>query len=407
MDADLRGAMAARPDAVAIVTAGDVSALRYALSVRHLDASVPLVVSISDRTIARHLQELLDDCTVFSPADLIAPSLAGQCLDERTLAIWPTADGATAVRIGHGRPESGPWRLGLAARRRAFLARLGGQLRPFDGDTRLLLGGPAGILVVLGIDWVWLTTVFHKTPSTAFLEAARVVSGVGPAVAHPGHAGYEVAAGAMMLATIGVAAMLTAGLVNRLLGDRLVSLTGRRVLPRSGHVLVVGMGQVGLRLCQALRELGSPVVAVERDPAAPDLRLARSLGIPVVLAHGEDREVVHRLGLRRASALAVVGSDELDNIAVAVAAHAVAPGVRVVLRAGDDDATAETRALLPLGVTRDMTRAAAVFVLAHLAGERPRHVVAGQDLDYLDMPERGLVPATAPLLVRPRLGSDA
>ncbi|MFE0654018.1 hypothetical protein ACFVZH_36230 [Streptomyces sp. NPDC059534] len=74
-DADLRRTLAARPDAVAIVTAGDVSALQYALALRHLDASVPLVVSISDRTIARHLQDLLDHCTVFSPADLIAPSL--------------------------------------------------------------------------------------------------------------------------------------------------------------------------------------------------------------------------------------------------------------------------------------------------------------------------------------------
>jgi hypothetical protein len=56
-----------------------------------------------------------------------------------------------------------------------------------------------------------------------------------------------------MLATIGLTAMFTAGIVEHLLSGRLISLWGRRVIPQRGHVVVVGMGQVGLRLAAELK----------------------------------------------------------------------------------------------------------------------------------------------------------
>ncbi|QTZ90430.1 NAD-binding protein [Streptomyces auratus AGR0001] len=394
-DRDLRRALAARPDGVAVLVGDDLSALRYALAVRHVCDRVRIVVTVFDRTVAQQLRLLLHDCVPISPADLLAPTLAGLCVDPDALAVRDDGHGAVAVRRQRGRLVETPWRASAAARRRSLLGRLRGQLQPHDADARLLLIGLLGIVAVLALDWAWLVSVFHRPVSTAFLEAARVVAGVGPAAPHDGHPGYEVVSGVAMLVTVGFTALLTAGIVDRLFGPRLVGVLGPRVLPRSGHVIVVGLGQVGLRLCQTLRQLGVPVIGVEREPAAPNLRLARSMGIPVVLAHGEDREVLARLGLGRACALAAVGSHELDNIAVAVAAHAVAPEVRVVLRAGEDEAIAETRSLLPLGLTRDIVRTSAAYVTAHLtsrpAGGPPRQVVADTDCDYVDLPAHGLV----------------
>ncbi|MFG2093320.1 NAD-binding protein [Streptomyces sp. NPDC048612] len=394
-DQELRRALAARPAAVAVLVGDDLSALRYALAVRHVHDPVRIVVTVFDRTVAQQLRLLLHDCVPVSPADLLAPTLAGLCVDPDALAVWEDGHGAVAVRPREGRLVETAWRASAGARRRALLGRLRGQFQPHDADARLLLIGLLGIVAVLVLDWAWLVGVFHRPVSTAFLEAARVVAGVGPAAPHAGHPGYEVVSGVAMLVTVGFTALLTAGIVDRMSGPRLVGVLGPRVLPRAGHVIVVGLGQVGLRLCQTLRQLGVPVVGVEREPAAPNLRLARSMGIPVVLAHGEDRAVLARLGLGRARALAAVGSHELDNIAVAVAAHGVAPDVRVVLRAGEDEAIAETRSLLPLGLTRDIVRTSAAFVTAHLtaegAGAAPRRVVAGADHDHVELPGRGLV----------------
>jgi hypothetical protein len=46
----------------------------------------------------------------------------------------------------------------------------------------------------------------------------------------------------------------------------------------------------------------------------------------------------------------------------------VAPGTRVVLRAGEHEAIAETRSLLPLGTTRDVTGLSTTYVVARLVG---------------------------------------
>jgi Trk K+ transport system NAD-binding subunit len=119
---------------------------------------------------------------------------------------------------------------------------------------------------------------------------------------------------------------------------------------------VVGLGQVGFRLCLEMRRLGVPPVALETDPDAPQVHLAKNAGIPVVIGSGVDRGLLEGLRLSRARAIAAVTSDDLVNIAVSVASLAVHPNVRVVLRAGDDDAVTETRALFPIGEVRDVNR---------------------------------------------------
>jgi voltage-gated potassium channel Kch len=254
-----------------------------------------------------------------------------------------------------------------------------------------MLGGLAGIVASLLCDWLWLLSLGHP-PAEALFDAARVVAPVGPATTEEHSTAYQLVASALMLGTIVFSAMFTAGLVERMLGPRLVGLIGPRTVPRFGHVIVVGIGQVGLRLCGELRRLGIPVVGVERDPHAPNVRLARSLGIPVVAGHGGDRAVLERLHLRHARALAAVGSDDLDNITVSIAAQGVSPGTRVVLRAGEHEAIAETRSLLPLGTIRDVTSLSAAYVLARLLGGQVTGVIAHQHEVSVRLPDGTFAP---------------
>ncbi|MFF4504243.1 hypothetical protein [Streptomyces sp. NPDC001401] len=260
-DEELRAAMTPPPDAVAVLLHDDVAALRYALAVAHMSAHTPITVTIFDRTMAGELLRLLPQCHVTSPADLAAPALAGPCLDPAIAALSHTNGHPHAVQIADGRPPSTqPWQPERADRR-FQLGRIAGQLRPHDAGTRLLLTGLLGMLAVLLADFSWLLTLGHH-PAQALFDAARVVATVGPAAAPHHSTVYPVAAGTFMLATIVFSAMFTAGLIDRMLGPRLVGLIGPRTIPRAGHVIVVGIGQVGLRLCGELRRLGVPVVGV-------------------------------------------------------------------------------------------------------------------------------------------------
>ena len=59
-----------------------------------------------------------------------------------------------------------------------------------------------------------------------------------------------------------------------------------------GHVVVAGMGQVGVRLAQELRALGVAVVGIEQASDAPALPIARDLSrelIRVVTKFGDEK----------------------------------------------------------------------------------------------------------------------
>lgn len=390
-DDQLRTALRDQPHGVAVLLHNDVAALRCALAVAHISPKVPIVATVFDRTVADELTRLLPQCNVTSPADLAAPTLAGPCADPSVLALHRRGHRTEAVRIRHEQPCAEDWHPRRQRRRRLHLGNMAGQLRPHDGGTRLLVIGLLGLLAVLLGDWTWLVGHGHH-PAEAFFHAARVVAAVGPATAPAEAHGYQVMAGAAMLATLVFSALFTAGVIEHMLGPKLIGLIGPRTLPRSGHVIVVGMGQVGIRLCVELRRLGIPVVGVERDPHAEAARLARTLGIPVLAGHGEDRAVLEKLRLGHARALAAVGSDDLDNIAVAIAAHGVAPTTPLVIRAGEHEAIAETRSLLPMGTIRDVTSLAAAYVLAHLLQEPATAVVAHRHDIYLQTPDGKFTP---------------
>lgn len=379
-DEDLRRALAqdltgSAVAGVAILLDDDVESLRYALAVEHIRPGIRLVVAVFDRTVAEQLVRVVPNCQVTSPAEVAAPVLLAACLQPDLLALSRASSGHVGARWENDGVRLETYRPPRSLRYRARLGKIRGQLRPHDGSSRIMLTGLAGLLAVLLADWSWAVTLNHRPPVEAFFEAVRTVSAVGPASAH-GSSAYLLFAAFAMLITIVFTAVFTAGMVDRLLAPRSIGMVGPRALPRAGHVVVVGLGQVGLRLCTRLQDLGIGVIAVERDPAAPNLRLAKALGVPVLIADATDRFVLRKLSLHTAQAMAAVASDDLDNIAVAVAARAVAPDLRVVIRAGDHEAIAETQSLFRIGTVHDLGSLSAAYTTASLTGLRPRGVLA-------------------------------
>ncbi|MGY2876065.1 voltage-gated potassium channel Kch [Marmoricola sp. URHA0025 HA25] len=246
-------------------------------------------------------------------------------------------------------------------------------------------------------DWLLTAVALHRSPAEALYAATRVVTTVGPGDADlHGRTWYLVLASLFMLLTIVITAVFTAGVVDRVRSDRTLTLIGRRVPPRRNHVVVVGLGQVGVRLAIALRKLGIPCIVVERDAQAPNLRLARGAGVPVFIGQGQDVEVLRRVGLNRARAVAAVGSFDLDNIEVAIAASAVAPRVPIALRAGENEVIAETRSLFRIGEVRDVSGLTAAAVVETLVRTEPHAVFVDRArLIVFDGKEESHVPSVA------------
>lgn len=365
-DVELRERLDSSFDAVAVLVRGDVTALRYVLLVEQIRPGVRLIATVFDRTLAHKLASVVPNCSVDSPADISVPSITAACFGDGSLAI--DFSGVTPRRLVRNAEGGLAYVPCSGAKQRPGGSRgLVGRLAAHDDATRILLVGLAGLLSILVVDWGVLTLALGASPLEALYAASRVVTTVGPGDAdHEGKAWYLVLAITFMLVTVILTALFTAATVERVMSNRSLTLIGRRVPPRHDHVVIVGLGQVGLRLAIGLRHLGIGVVVMERDPHAANLRFARGAGIPVFIGDGHDVAALRRVGIHRARAVAAMGSADLDNIEVAIAASAVAPHIAIALRAGEDDLISETRSLFRIGEVRNVSGLTAAAVVERL-----------------------------------------
>ena len=339
-DKAIQRALETPVERVAVVARDDIVALRLALVVEHFRPGIELVVTVFDRTIAGELQRSVPRCRVVSLADIVAPSLAAPCIE-----------------------AAAPKRVGLD-----LLGQLGGILNPTYAGARILIIGLFGLLSVFLLDAILLVAVLKLPLVDAIYGSARTITTVAaePEMAD-GPDWLKLFSALTMLLTIAFAAMFTAGLVQRLIDPRLTTIIGRRSIPMHGHVIVIGLGQVGLRLCSLLRDSGIEAVAVEVDEDAPNVRLARGYEIPVVIGHGEDREILRRVHVDRARALAAVTSSDLTNVEVAVAARAARDSLEIVVRVREGDVAEETQTLVGLGHMKDIYEIAGVSLAGILS----------------------------------------
>jgi Trk K+ transport system NAD-binding subunit len=357
-DDDVRSALEnRRPDVVCVAAREDAFPLRIALLVRHLDEEVPLVVTIFDPTMARQVSKTIPNCRVTSVADIVAPTLAGPCIDPEFVAVRRDGDRIVGLDAELRDVELPATR----ARRLRNVAEA--VLKPYDRSATLLFYGSMGLVAMLLFEWFGSMIVLDQAAADALYGSTKSLATVGPNPAvDDGPKWFKVAIVASMVLTLLSAACFTGGLINRLVDSSLTGLVGRRAVPRRDHVVVIGLGQVGLRLCLLLRECGVPVVAVDTEADGENVGFARRVKLPVVIGRGANPNVLKRLSLRRARSLAAVTPVDLRNMEAATAARAADDDLRVVLRAGDGEVANETRSLERLGHVLDVHRLAAAYI---------------------------------------------
>ena len=372
-DESVQGALAGDVDVACVAAREDAFPLRMALLIRHY-SDVRLVVTVFDPAMARQVRETIPDCSVTSVADIVAPVLAGPCIDE-SLAAVHSGSGLDGSLRSVPLP---------AVRARRVGALVTAVLTPYDRSAALLFYGAIGLVAMLAFEWVGSMIVLDQAPADALYGSTKSLATVGPNPAvDDGPKWFKVAIVVSMVLTLLSAACFTGGLIPRIVDSRLTGLIGRRAVPRMDHVVVVGLGQVGLRLCLLLRECGVSVVAVDTEGEGENVGFARRVKLPVVIGSGANHAVLRRLRLDRARALAAVTPDDLRNIETAMAARASDTSLRVVLRAGDGEITDETRSLERIGHVVDVHRLAAAFIAGLVLGRDPSAVAVRDRRPFL------------------------
>jgi Trk K+ transport system NAD-binding subunit len=125
---------------------------------------------------------------------------------------------------------------------------------------------------------------------------------------------------ALIVAGTTLVTTLFALLTNALVSRRIAQSLGQAKIPgMRGHVVMIGLGSIGMEVLDGLLRRGREVVVVERDETNRYLSEVRRRGVPLVLGDATLGQTLDAVNLGSAAAVAIVTSDDLTNIETGLA----------------------------------------------------------------------------------------
>jgi Trk K+ transport system NAD-binding subunit len=390
--------------ALAVVWQDDVDNFHAGLRAQELNPGLRLVLAIFNRRLGDHIRLLFPDCTVLSGTAMSAPSFVAAALGEpapshvrvqrRTLYVARRTDVTSGhVICGLAEPTDDPAAPRLVppdtagvdlvlavadGTPRNPLTRRQDPARAAVGLLRHLVWHKFGLvfaalLAVILVGFLLLKVVPYTFSNALYLSLMDLS---GSALTSTTASGPEKIA-QVLLTFDGLAfiPVVTAIIV----GARLTGSVRGAPRPAGGHVIVVGLGNVGTSVTGQLHDLGFDVACIDNNPDALGLPMARQLGLPVVIGDAIREETLRAAGLDTCTALVSVTSQDIVNLETALNARALRDDVRIVLRLTDDDLAERLGKTISNTVSRSVPYLAApAFATAMLEHQVLRTIAVGR-----------------------------
>jgi Trk K+ transport system NAD-binding subunit len=390
---------------LALLHQDDVGNIHAALCAQAVEPDLRVVLRMFNTSLGNGVKQLLPDCTVLSDASMAAPAFVAAALGEvapiyfrhggRTLHVARRAD----VRPEHvvcgladtadpsyprtlpddqeqadlvlAEATGQPSGTELAARRirghrrRRPLTVLLGAVGSFA--TRKIGMATLAVLAVVAVFGVALSRTQDVTLGEALYLTVLTTLG-GADVDLEASTNVQVMQVVLTLAGLALIPLITAAVVDGIVNARLALDDGRLRAHREGHVIVVGLGNVGTRVMAQLHDLGIEVVAIDKDTEARGASLARRLNIPVIIGNAAREETLRAASVSACQALVVVSTDDVTNLQAALNGRAVNADLRVVLRLFDGDFAERIQWAFNINISRSVSYLAAPAFTAALQG---------------------------------------
>src|SRR5580698_7959927 len=368
-DADIGSARA-----LAVLWQDDVGNLHAGLRAQELNPGLRLVLAIYNRRLGDHIRLFFSDCTVLSGTAMSAPSFVAAALGEPA-ASHVRVQRRTLYVAKYADVEPGHIICGLATE------------TDDPAEPRLLPPGTGqGDLVLAVADGTPRNPLTRRRDPVRTFAAARypvsdavyltLMDLTGSALTNAHLSGAEKTS-QVLLTLDGMAfiPVVTAIAV----GARLSGSVRRAPRPPGGHVIVVGLGNVGTSVTGQLHDLGFDVVCVDNNPNATGIPMARQMGLPVVIGDAFREATLRAASLDTAIALVSVTSQDIVNLETALNARALREDLRIVLRLTDDDLAERLQKTTGNTISRSVPYLAApAFAAAMLEHQVLRTIAVGR-----------------------------
>lgn len=148
------------------------------------------------------------------------------------------------------------------------------------------------------------------------------------------------------------------------------------------HVIILGVGHVGLRVARTLAGMGFDVVGIDQK-LKPDVdaELAR-LGIPIINGDGRLPQTLEKAELRHAQAFLACTSSDQTNLEVIMRVREVNPDIRIVARMWDDTFVRQMKHFMGVHAAHSASELAAPAFAGAAVGIELTQTLHIQGVDY-------------------------
>lgn len=240
-------------------------------------------------------------------------------------------------------------------------------LSEVETPVKVVVGVFASVVLIASL-------VFWLVRPGSFAHAAMRVVGVigtaGDLHSEQEPDGIKIFIAFLRIVGIVLTASLTALITNYLVRAKLGGALAASKIPDRGHIVVCGLGNIGIRVVEELRRRKAPVVVIEKTPQGRFLSEARRLRAAVILGDACFKDVLAKAHAARAKAVVAATNDDLVNVEIALLARDLNPKQRVVVRLDDPTLAAALKTAAPIRHALAVPALAAPAIVAALYRDR-------------------------------------
>ncbi len=299
-----------------------------------------IVTRLFNIRLGQEIERRLPNVKVLSVSELAAPHFAASAFIDGVMAAWRQEE-RLLVKTTAGGPDT-VHDLDVLLREQPCGGK--GECRPSLYRKRIRLDrmflavlAALGMVMISGTIYFWLARGLPPGDALYFVVTTLTTTGYGDYSLRESPIFAKIVGMGLMLSGATLLAILFALVTDVLLRIRLDTTLGRRPVDNTGHIIVCGAGDVGVRIIECLQAAGASPVAVERDQDRRFNQRIRDLGIPLVIADAALEETLEKAGAPRASAIICATDNDMGNLEIALNARALNPGIRQVVRIYDPE----------------------------------------------------------------------
>ncbi|MBI1332067.1 MAG: hypothetical protein GC165_04215 [Armatimonadetes bacterium] len=317
-------------------TDSDLTNIEISLDAQGSNPNLRVIARLFDQTLARRLEESVGIHRALAMSVLAAPSFAATGIGSDVIGAFDHGGRTYSVHLSDdGKVDVRPSldvrvRQSTKPRKRFRMRSLVQNIPPLL--TRLLLA----IFVLIVISTTVFAAAMHLSVIDAlyFVITTLTTTGYGDISVKDHAVWLKLYACAMMLLGSAAVATLYSIITDYLVSARFDEIFGRQQVSESEHIIVVGLGNVGFRIAEALDKMGYSVVAIDNNANAK-YRTLLPPSIVFVAGDGRDDETLRRAGIETATSVISATHDDAINLSTCLMAKGLNPSTKVVVRLFD------------------------------------------------------------------------